>query len=197
MHIPIPIPIGARHVAAVQGAVWKFVSCAHCQERFAYLLELEATGEDHDLLFLDAEGSAERAQAMAEHNLLQKCRNVVLPVPCPNCGFHQDDMSQILKDEKSINSLQVAGCVIVVLSLVTLVLDIPGIWVLTTVLAPIGLVLLAYGYVVAFRFDANAGDPEPRKELGRRLAVWGDRLAELLATSPRTGPDAVLDRGGS
>jgi hypothetical protein len=141
MVIPIPIPIGAKHVAAVQGAVWKFVSCAHCQARFAYLLELEATGEDHDLLFLDAEGSAKRAQVKAEQNLLLKSRNVVLPVPCPTCGFYQEDMAQILKEEMSINSLQIAGSVIVVLSLITLVLDIPDIWVLSIGLALLGLAL--------------------------------------------------------
>jgi hypothetical protein len=88
MPIQIPIPIGTRHVAPVRGAVWKFVSCTHCQERYAYLLELEATGEDHDLAFLDGKGSAERARAQAERNFLQKSHNVVLPVPCPNCGFH-------------------------------------------------------------------------------------------------------------
>jgi hypothetical protein len=192
----IPIPIGVRRVAAVQGAVWKFVSCAHCQERFAYLMELEATGEDLDLLFLDGEGSAERARIHAEQNFLQKSCNVVLPVPCPNCGFYQDDMSQILKDEKSVNSLQIVGCVITVLSLVPLILDIPHIWILTIVLAVAGLALMAYGYVIAFRFDPNAGDPEPRQTLGRRHAVWGEQLAELPATSPRTGPDAPPDRGG-
>src|SRR5262245_42135050 len=112
MPIPIPIPIGAKHVAAVQGAVWKFVSCAHCQQRYAYLLELEATGDDHDPLFLDGEGSAERARAKAEQNLLQKSQNVVLPVPCPNCGCYQDDMARKLKEDVSINSLQIAGAVI-------------------------------------------------------------------------------------
>jgi len=66
MVIPIPIPIGARRIAAVQGAVWKVVSCACCREPYAYLLQLEATGQDIDLLYLDAQGSAERAQAQAE-----------------------------------------------------------------------------------------------------------------------------------
>ena len=92
MPIPIPVPIRTKYVAAVRGAVWKFVSCTHCQQRYAYLLELEATGEDHDLLFLDGEGSAERALAQAEHNLLQKSQKCVLPVPCPHCGFYQEEM---------------------------------------------------------------------------------------------------------
>jgi hypothetical protein len=45
MHIPIPIPIGARRVAAVRG-VWKVVSCTRCQERYAYLLELTGSWPD-------------------------------------------------------------------------------------------------------------------------------------------------------
>jgi hypothetical protein len=78
MLIPIPIPIGTRHVAAVQGAVWKFVSCTHCRQRYVYLLELEATGENYDPLFLDGKGSMQRARAQAEQNLLQKSRNSAL-----------------------------------------------------------------------------------------------------------------------
>jgi hypothetical protein len=169
MTIPIPIPIGAKHVAAVQGAVWKFVSCAHCQQHYAYLLELEATGEDHDPLFLDGKGSAERARAKAEQNLLKKSRNVVLCVPCPNCGSYQDDMSRKLKQEVSINALQIAGLVVAALSLVPLAFSIAYTWVLTVFLAVAGVALLACGYVVAFRFDPNAGDPEARKALGRSL----------------------------
>jgi hypothetical protein len=78
---------------------------------------LEATGEDHDLLFLDGQGSAERARGNAEQNLLQKSRNVGVPVPCPACGFYQDDMSRKLKEQASINPVQIAGVGIVMLSL--------------------------------------------------------------------------------
>jgi hypothetical protein len=186
MHIFIFVPVGVRRVAAVQGAVWKLVSCAHCHERYAYLLNLDATGEDHDLLFLDAQGSAQRARAQAEQNFLQKSRKVVLPVPCPSCGSYQDDMARILKEDASINPFQIAGAVIAALSLVPLALSIPYIWILTIVLALTGLALLAWGYLLAFRFNANAGDPERRKAIGRSRAVWGEQLNELLAKSAPT-----------
>lgn len=182
----IPIPIGAKHVAAVRGAVWKFVSCTRCQQRYAYLMELEATGEDHDLAFLDGKGAAERARARAERNLLQKSRNVVLPVPCPNCGSYQDDMAKKLREEASINRVQILGLVIAVLSLIPLTFDAAYAWVLTLLVALAGVALVGYGSVLAFRFEPNAGDPEPRKALGRRHAVWGEQLTELLAAS--TGP---------
>jgi hypothetical protein len=182
--LPIPIPIGTRHVAAVQGAVWKLVSCTHCKQSYAYLVDVEATGESHDPLFLDGKGAAARARAQAELNLVRKCHKVVVPVPCPSCGSYQDDMARMLKDDVSINPLQIAGAVIAVLSLVPLVFDIPYLWVLAVVMAVAGLTLLACGYVHAFRFDPNAGNPEPRKALGRQHAVWGEQLAQLLEANP-------------
>jgi hypothetical protein len=115
------------------------VSCTHCQQRYGYVLELEATGEDHDLAFLDGKGAAERARALAERNLLQKSRNVVLPVPCPNCGSYQDDMVQRLKEEASINRFQIVGLVIAVLSIIPLMANA---WVLTLLVAVVGLTLV-------------------------------------------------------
>ena len=187
----IPIPTGVRHVVAVQGAVWKLVSCAGCRERFAYLLELEATGSDRDMTYLDGEASAQRARAQAEENLLQKSRNVILPVPCPQCGAYQDDMAQQLKDDASINRLQIAGAVIAAIAFIPLAIDAQRTWVFTVFLAVIGIVLLIRGCVVAFRFDPNSGDAEPRKALGRQYAVWGKQLDELLATCPVIHHDAV------
>jgi hypothetical protein len=185
---------GSKNVAAARGAVWKFVSCARCQQRFAYLLELEATGDDHNLLFLDGAGSAERARAEAEQNLSKKSRSCILPVPCPNCGFYQDEMARKLKEAAWINSLQIIGAVITLVAFIPLAFAIPYMWVLTLVLALAGLPLLVYGYVLAFRFDPNAGDPEPRKVLGQQHAVWGQQLTELLATSPMGEQAATVGR---
>ena len=90
-------------------------------------------------------------------------------------------MARKLKEEGAINPSQIAGALITLFSFVPLAFDVPYIWVLTIVLAVAGLALLSYGYVLAFRLDPNAGDPEPRKALGRRYAVWGEQLDELLA----------------
>jgi hypothetical protein len=126
----------------------------------------------------------------AEQNLLKKSQNVVLPVPCPNCGSYQNDMAQLLKDNASINLLQIVGGVIMLLAFVPLALDIPGIWVLTVVLALAGLTVMVRGVARALHYDANAGDPEPRKVVGRQCSVWREQLAELLATVP---PTAVVE----
>ena len=49
-HIPMNVPIGVTNVATAKGTVWKFVSCEGCQERYAYLMKLEATGEQLDMV---------------------------------------------------------------------------------------------------------------------------------------------------
>ncbi len=191
----IPIPIGAKHVAAVEGTVWKHISCASCHQPFAFLLELQATGEDHDLLFLDGEGSANRAQAQAEKNFFQKSQNIVVPIPCPGCGTYQENMVQLLKDDASINATQVIGGAIALLSPVPLAFGFAYAWILTLALAVIGLSLLAYGFIVALRYDPNAGDPEPRKMLGQKHAIWGEELAELVTSTPTGDSGALPDQG--
>ena len=178
----IPIPIGGKHIATVRGSVWKPVTCARCQQEYAYLLELRATGADHDLLFLDHAGANRRARAQAEQNLAQKSQNVVLPVPCPHCGFYQADMARQLKENAWLNPVQIAGGVLALLSVAPLFLGLPLGWVLAAVGAPAGFGLLAYGYVVAYRFDPNGGDPEVRKAIGRKHSVWGEKLAAIEAS---------------
>src|SRR3954468_11141067 len=169
----IPIPIGAKHVAAVRGAVWKVVDCAGCGERYAYAVDLEATGAEHDLLFLDGKGSAERARARAAENLERKGRDVVVPVPCPQCGLYQEEMARQLREEASINALQIVGAVIAVLSPVPLGVGVSYGWVWSLVLAAAGVAVLAYGYVVALLFDPNAGDAGARKALGGSMRRGG------------------------
>ena len=188
MSIPHFTPPGKKAVASVQGSVWKFVSCEHCPQRYAYLLELEATGED--LALLSADGSPERALAKAQENLSQKKQRCILPVPCPRCGLYQAEMARLLKEEAWTNPFQIAGALLVVLGFIPLAFDLASNWIITLVIvgAP-GVCLMAYGYYLSFRFDPNAGDPEPRKALGQRHAVWGEQLAKLLAASPDVTPD--------
>ena len=104
-------------------------------------------------------------------------------------------MVSYLKEERWVNPLQVAGVLVTILAFLPLVLDMAYCWALTVPVAVVGLGLLGYGYAVAFRFDPNAGDPEPRKVTGQRIAVWGDQLTEALRASETAesvrAPEAV------
>ena len=188
MFIPYfnPTSLGKKAVASVQGSVWKFVSCEHCRQRYAYLLELEATGED--LAGFCWDGSAERALAKAQENLSQKKQRCILPIPCPCCGHYQAEMSRLLKEEASVNPFQIGGVLMAVLGFIPLAFDIAYNWVIPLVIGVAGVCLMAYGYYLTFRFDPNAGDPEPRKALGQTHAVWGEQLGKLLAASPDVTP---------
>ena len=155
MFVPYFTRPGKKAVASVQGSVWKFVSCEHCPQRYAYLLELEATGED--LALLCADGSAELALAKAQENLSQKKQRCLLPVPCPCCGHYQAEMSRLLKEEASINLFQIGGALIAALGIIPLAFDIASNWVITLVIGVAGVCLMAYGYYLSFRFDPDAG----------------------------------------
>jgi hypothetical protein len=106
-------------------------------------------------------------------------------------------MARHLKEERSVNPFQVTGAVITVLAFLLLFFGTAYASVLTVVLAVAGLSLLCYGYMVAFRFDPNAGDPESRKAIGRRSAVWGDRLTDMLRASEIAEPHAPEPAAGS
>jgi hypothetical protein len=176
----IPIPVIVKRVAEVRGAVWKLVRCASCRDEYAYLVELQATGVDHDVMILDVDASAQRAQARAEESLARMARNVVLPVPCPHCGCYQDDMVRLIKEEEKSSVPLIAGLVVGGLSLIPLAFSFPFNWLVTAVGVVVGLGLIAYGDLDMFHAHPNAGDPERRKARGRRHAVWGDQLNDLL-----------------
>ncbi len=186
MFIPIPVPVGTHHVATAEGSVWKVVDCSHCTERFAYLLELQATGEDVGYLFFDGETASASARRQAEQNLAAKGRNTVVPVPCPRCGRYQADMARRLKDDASINRLQIAGLAITLLAFAGLATGVAYAWVFTIFATAVGIAFLICGYVKSFRFDPNAGDPAPHIKYSREHTVWGDKLNKLLAE--RRGP---------
>ena len=184
----IPIPVATQWVATARGTVWKVVTCSHCRQRYAFLLELETTGKEvGPPLSLGDEGTR-RAQARAEENLSKMARNVVFPLPCPNCGCYQPDMVDRLRAEGTSNAPVIAGLIVAVLSLIPLAFSIPYIWVATAAGVSVGLGLIGYADWAAARWDPNSGDPEPRKARGRKRAVWGEPLDRLLATDLDAGP---------
>ncbi len=184
----IPIPVATRWVATARGTVWKVVTCLHCQQTYAFQLELETTGQEvGPPLSLSDEG-AKLAQARAEENLSKMGRNVVIPLPCPNCGCYQPDMVELLRTERTSNAPVKAGLIVAVLSLIPLAFSVPYNWIATAVGVSVGLGLIGYADWAAARWDPNAGDPEKRKARGRKRAVWGEALDPLLATGQDAGP---------
>ena len=121
-------------------------------------------------------------------------RNVVLPVPCPNCGAYQDDMVGLLKEERTSNGSVKAGLVVAALSLIPLAFRIPYLWIVTVAGLLAGLALVAYADVAASRFNPNAGDPEPRKA-ARPSACGVERtIGRIAGYAPSGEQYAPADR---
>lgn len=184
--VVVPIPIGVRRVATAEGTCWKFVKCIGCAQDYAYPLSAQTIGVDEDILFLDGEASRKRAQANAQRNLEQMYKNAVLPVPCPHCGLYQPDMVNLLKEDAPSNRLFTAGLVLAVLSLGLPFTDVPGIWIATGLLLLTGVLLMGFADLSARRLDPNASDPEGRKQIGRKNALWGKHLHRLVEVSQPT-----------
>jgi hypothetical protein len=171
-----------RWVATAHGTVWKVVTCSHCQQRYAFQLELETTGTVGGARVLMDDEGARVAQAKAEENLAKMARNLVFPLPCPNCGCYQPEMVDRLREEGTSNAPMIAGILVAMLSLIPLAFSVPYIWVATAIGMSVGLGLIGYADWAAARWDPNAGNPEQRKARGRKRAVWGEELDQLLAT---------------
>jgi hypothetical protein len=190
MIIPIPIRVATEWVATARGTTWKVVTCSHCQQRYAFQLELETSGKEvGPPLLLASEEGPRLAQAKAEQNLSKMARNLVFPLPCPNCGCYQPDMVELLRTEGTSNAPMIAGLIVAGLSFIPLAFSVPYIWVATVAGVLVGLGLIGYADWATARWNPNAGDPEKRKARGRKRAVWGEELDRLLATDMAAGPD--------
>src|SRR5262245_28355080 len=123
MVIPIIVPVGRIQSVVLHGRFWKVVICEHCQQPYAYVMELTAKGSSPDLLYMDGKGSVERARSQAEENLARQREKSIPTVPCPCCGSYQKDMAQQMKEQAWINPLQIIGGIIALLSFIALAFD--------------------------------------------------------------------------
>jgi hypothetical protein len=93
----IPIPIGMKHTAILEGSAPILVRCEHCGLEYVYTAERAARGEATALHFMS--GSAAQAVACQEASkaLLAELTYACDPVPCPSCGCYQALMVHFLR----------------------------------------------------------------------------------------------------
>ena len=90
------------------------------------------------------------------------------------------DMVRQLKENVWSNPMQIVGAIVVSAFFDPVGIRYRLLWIMSLVVAAVGVMFLAHGYAVSFRYDPNAGDPGPRKIVGQSNSVWGEQLAELL-----------------
>jgi len=203
------LPIHFRHhVVTVKGQQFKAVTCEHCRGEFVYLLTRHAEGWATGVMFLDRDAPRQAAQE-ASAELSRELARGQEPVPCPACGWYQQSMLRLLRAQHR-GWMSVAGTFLLYAAVLLAVLGVlgsafaadrarakasgsffeAGAWVAVT-----GIGLIVGRRVLAAGRRSNDGDPEARKELGRRLArtrVEFDRL--LTSEGDKTEGEAAEPR---
>jgi hypothetical protein len=172
--------------------VLKTVHCESCHAEYVYRLERTRTGSGtSDVLFFDAAGATERATQEAHKKLRHSLQDGVDLVPCPACGWYQQDMVCEGK-ERRYGWMVVLGLVLIVglfpLAMIFLVICsltcppgpplIPWQVMLASLVtvALMGTFLLAAGWILPGRYDPNDDDPEARIQLGRSRALLREEI---------------------
>lgn len=76
----------------VKRGVWRFVKCEHCPTEYVYYAQRTATAFGHSPFMLDDKGATYRAECEANEHLRKRLLVEAHPVPCPVCGWYQNNM---------------------------------------------------------------------------------------------------------
>jgi hypothetical protein len=197
----IPIPIGIDYTSTMSGAVLKFVRCEHCGTEYVYQLERTATGEGTSFLFSDNKGASARAASRAEDALRRKLERGVDLVPCPACGWYQQNMLPRARREHRRWMLNTGACLTIGLIPVALIgglisagqvgtpaIPWPVILAGLVVLAALGIGLMVGKFILARGYDPNSQDVETSKQLSQERAMLRDEFERLVKAQQGKNP---------
>jgi hypothetical protein len=193
----IPIPIGTKHTAIMEGSAPRLVRCEQCGIEYVYTAERTVQSETTNLLFANERGAEAVALQNAQQALIDQLRQACDPVPCPACGWYQAPMVQRMRQEHLYWMVQtgVALCALFPVGLaVTLVatlfasgsgsapasIFVALLWLITLSMVVGGPLLLVMRSKRVQRHNPNNEDVEIRKQLGRRLAVSKDDYEKMI-----------------
>ena len=78
--------------AAATGATWQNVTCEKCHKPYHYALVRDANASVRAAYGMMQASAERRAEKTAEYRLMKLLERGVDLVPCPACGWYQDDM---------------------------------------------------------------------------------------------------------
>ncbi len=96
------IPVGTKYSCSLSGWMWKNVVCESCQSEYRYKAVEVVTGVADDFLWVDKSGAKKRAEEQAHNKLERRLARAIEPVPCPNCGWYQKNMTALFKRKRLI-----------------------------------------------------------------------------------------------
>jgi hypothetical protein len=193
----IPIPYAQTFTATTTGSLLKIVQCEKCSRYYGYELVAKVSASDTSFLFLDNEGASSRAVTAAETKLLHTLEASCLPVPCPTCGWYQQNMilrmrGNYLKWMRTVALWLVLLPFFSCLGFGWLVQEsqksgqglpsgaswgVWSLWIFTGILVS-GLPLVRR--YLSSRYDPNLQDVEERKRIACDLAIQGEDLQTVI-----------------
>ena len=180
-----------NHTEQMSASVVKEVTCEKCRTQYLYALARTETGMGTSLYGMDEQGAQGRAADRAATRLENSLNDAFELVPCPNCGVYQPPMIVFLKNAHLKWLLLVAMLIMVgsVIALVVGFIDGNGTMAVTAPLFfLLGIGLIFFRRWSAERYDPNQGVPEPRKQLGRELAMLKADLSALMEAEKPKAP---------
>jgi hypothetical protein len=187
--------LSGEYSCIMTGAVLKVVHCACCGVVYIYQLKRLVRGEGYSFLSLDNEGATARAASKAEAELHDTLERSVDPVPCPACGWYQQNM--LLKARKEHRSGMLYTGLYVTIGLIPVAIIgaminggierngdavIPwpvflgglSFWLM------LGVGLMVTKFILAATYDPNRQDVETRKQIGRARAMLREELEKMI-----------------
>lgn len=189
------LPIGGEvtgYQATITGSGLKRASCENCQKEYAYFIKRTAVGVRS--VWLSKRAARDGAETNAITSLQKAFEKGCEPVPCPHCGWYQDNMVRLVRSRHRswMNTLAIGLFVVFVAcsALAALVYSNalgqrngPPPW-SPLVIAVASLALaVSIGLVIGRRhlarqLDPNADDVEERLGLGRALSASADQIVQ-------------------
>src|SRR5438874_2630964 len=83
---------GKEFTAAATGSIVRDVTCEKCGCAYHYRLVRRGEGHGHSPYHLNNRGAERRAHDRAQRRLAKMLARDVDPVPCPDCGWIQQEM---------------------------------------------------------------------------------------------------------
>jgi hypothetical protein len=172
-----------KYTARRTADILKEVTCEKCGTQYMYGMQRTEEAQGVSLYGLDDQGAQDRAVQAANENLQRALESAFELVPCPQCGAYQSQMIAFLKNAhlkwlSFLGAVLAAGAIVFYFGALAAEKSsvFAGTGSLSMLVAGIGMIV--FKRWSASRMDPNAGDPEPRRQLGKKLATLKEDLGK-------------------
>jgi hypothetical protein len=200
------LPLEREYTCTMAGAALKLVCCEACAVGYVYRMNRSVQQMETSSFFLNNAGAEAGAASKAEAQLRDELERSVDAVPCPACGWYQQNMLRKARTEHRQGMLY-AGIYLTVgviaLALIGVVINtFAGLannplmswrifWGMFVAMTIPGLALIAARFALAARYDPNSEDVETRKQIGQDRAIPREEFESMISVQGNDKPETA------